>query len=1067
MANHFNDMNKIQEILHDAQTGLWAIELNEGSSPRMYADSSMLELLGIDGTPSPEECYEWWYGRIDHEYYPMVQSAVERLSKNERAEIQYPWYHPLWGQMYVRCGGVRDWNYKEGICLIGYHQNITNTVMLKQEYDTVVQTLNENYKGIFLCNIQDKTFKPIKVSEKLGSYSGKSKDFEEVFHMYADNEVAPPNRPLFLKTVNAGLIRERIEKGETRIEAFYRNRNSHWRRIRVVPLKQYSKIYPWVILALDEQDGEMEKRIDEATAQVAVSQIYKLAISVDVERSEYNCIHYSGSILKLDRRGDYEDFFRQMVSRMPLEDREKLEQIFNIECYSGGSTYMEGTLRAYDREGEIHYYSYYSSCVQQNLEKRILLTMRNIDDKKEEQRREEVLANLCECYYSIYLFDLEHNKQEAIWQEDAVRQEFPQGDLDVYYEKFIQTHVYPDDMEKMRRAGNSEFLRQTLSMEQPVYDIDFRRLYPDRVEWVRSRFSIAEVRDGQVMKVVFANMNIDEQKKQELREQQQKKLYFEYQNIVKGLSAFYHSVFYVDLLQGSFQPFALRADIADYLGDRREFALLKRIYSEHLLHEEDREQFINDMDSEEISRRIRNGETIYALEYRRDYGGYFGWMRMHVILAESQNDVPVKIILASHNVEEEKEQEEQNRKALLAAYETAKNANEAKSSFLAQMSHDIRTPLNAIIGMASIASRQADNPEKVKDCLDKIGFSSAHLLELINEVLDMAKIEKGKIELSESSFSMNELLREVNSIIRGQALEKSQTLQIIKKELIHNNLIGDAGRIRQVLINLINNAVKYTPQGGSITVTAQEVTGRTPKEGCFMFTVEDNGIGMEQEYLDYIFVPFSRANDTKVRDIQGTGLGMSIAQGIVTAMQGNIQVESQKGKGSRFIVTLNLKIAGPDEREPGKEEELCRQSEETRQAASEALQGTRVLLAEDNFLNMEIARTILEERGLVVDGVENGLEASRTFAESPTGTYSAILMDLQMPVMDGYAAAREIRGCGHPQSGGIPIIALTANAFAEDITKALASGMNDHVAKPVDFDRLLDVLYRYISGGNE
>lgn len=1063
MLNHFKDIQKMQEVLQEAQTGLWIIELDEKKEPRMYADKAMLELLGIEEEPSPEDCYKWWYERIESEYYPIVQKAVEKMISDERAEVQYPWYHPKWDKIYVRCGGVRDSNYKNGICLRGYHQNITNTVMLKQEYDTVIQTLNESYIGIFLCNLQDKTYKVIRNSTVFEAYSSFS-NYEECFQAYTKNEVDSQYKHLILNMIDAQNIRQSILKEEKQIEALYRDVNEKWFRVKICPSNQYSKEYPWIIVAFDEQDGEMEKRIDNATAQVAVSQIYKLVISVDLRKAEYNCIYYSGELLDLYEHGEYEDFYKQLSSRMPLEDKQELEQIFNKKSYDKNG-YREGNLRVYDGEGTLHYYSYYSARVWKKVEECILMTVRNIDDKREAQQRERVLSNLCQCYYSIYLFDLENDVEEAIWQEETIEknQDVTKESLAKYYKKFVEDYVFEEDKEKMYRAGEPKFLRQTLCAERPVYDIDFRRKYENRLEWVRSRFSIAEIKDGTVNKVIFANMNISEQKSKELEEEQQKKLNFEYKNMIQGLSSFYQSVFYVDLTTRTFQKFAFREDIAVYLKDNTDYDVLRKIYKEVFIWEEDRARFEKEMSIEEILKRISGKETIYSLEYRRNYDGSYAWMRVHIILAESRNGKPVKIVLAAHSVEKEKEKEEQNQKALLAAYETVKNANEAKSNFLAQMSHDIRTPMNAIIGMSSIAATQINNPDKIKDCLEKINFSSKHLLALINEILDMSKIEKGKIELVEETFYLKELIQSINSIVRSEALEKKQDIQFKIVDLVHNRLIGDVNRLRQVLINLINNAIKYTQVGGIIRITIQEVSIRKMGVTCFVFTVEDNGIGMTKEFLNCIFVPFSRADDLAVRHIQGTGLGMSIAQGIVSAMQGSIQVESEIGKGSRFIVTINLKIDASDNMiQKEKEYDSDFEYKIDYNNTNQFLKGKRILLVEDNELNMEIAQTILQEMGLVVDGVENGLEAFQTFYNSDVQTYQAILMDIQMPVMDGYLATKKIRGSNHPQAKDIPIIALTANAFGEDIAKALAAGMNDHVSKPIDYKRLLDVLDKNI-----
>lgn len=919
MMDRFNDKERMQEVLREAQTGLWVIEIDEDSQPRMYGDTTMQELLGQEESLTPEELYQLWYDRIDDRYYPIVLDAVDKLASDMRAEVQYSWNHPRWGQIFVRCGGVRDYNYTQGICLRGYHQNITDTVMLKQEYDMVINTLSESYNGIFLWNLQDGTFKIIKMPEFLQPVVAAQTDFGIFLQKYIDSEVASEFQQPMREKLNTRAVGERIASGERQLEFLYRNRYKGWKRVRLVRSEQFSETYPWMIAAFDDQDSEVEKKLDEASAQVAVSQIYRLVVSVDLERDEYNCIHYSGDLLELSRHGKFDDYRRQMQFWMPSEDRSVFEQIYNLDHY-GKNGYQDGTLRFWDRDGVLHYYDYYAAPVRADIGQRILLTVRNIDNKQQQQQRELVLSNLCQCYYSIYLFDLEHNIEEAIWQEDFISRhhEFPKGDLNLYYHKFVANYVFEEDQEKMERAGNPEFLQRTLSAGQPVYEVDFRRKYPEGLQWVRSRFSIADMRDGQVTKVIFANMNIHEQKREELRE------------------------------------------------------------------------------------------------------------------------------------------EEQNRAALVAAYEAAKEASEIKSNFLAQMSHDIRTPMNAIAGMTSIAAAHVEDPAKVRDCLEKIRVSSSHLLSLINEILDMSKIEKGKLELLEEPFHLGELMEQISSIMRMAALEKNLDIQFRRIGIVHETVLGDVNRIRQVLLNLIGNAIKYTPVDGKVIVTTQEVAERSEHTGCFVFTVEDNGVGMSESFMKYIFAPFTRAED--VSHIQGTGLGMSIAEGIVKAMQGDIRVESEKGKGSRFTVTLYLKIAGTDGVLMAREANPGSGAQEL--PGEKRWAGIRVLLAEDNALNMEIAETILQDAGLAVDGVENGQKALETFMASVPGTYQAVFMDIQMPVMDGYEATRSIRGCGHPQAADIPIIALTANAFAEDIAKALTAGMNDHVPKPIDYDRLLTVLQK-------
>lgn len=1046
----------------EAQTGLWTIEMDEGKAPRMYADSAMLKLLGLASEPTPERCYQHWYERIEESYYPVIQTAVDRISRDERAEVEYPWIHPDWGKIYVRCGGVRDQGYQNGICLRGYHQNITNTVTLKKDYDSVIESLSASYSSIFICNLADKKYKIVKLLEKFRPLAESCADIEGLLHQYVEQEVALQYRRPVLDLIKDGGVAQKFADGEKLVELYFRSISGAWQKVKVVPSNQYSPDQPVVIAAFSEVDREVEQRFGDATSHIALSQIYVLVVSLDMARKEYACIHYSGELLDLADRGNLEDLYLQLSCKMPTEDRKALREIFDQNQYES-CRYRDGEFRLSDSNGGLHYFSYYSSVVREDLGERILLTVRNVDEKQGAKQREDILSNLCRCYYSIYLFDLENNTEEALWQEDFIhrKREFPKGPLDIYYEKFIQNYVYEEDQARMRRAGSPEFLRLVLSEGQPVYEVDFRRVYPEGLVWVRSRFSMVETRDGLVTKVIFANMNINEQKLEELEEEKHRQLYFEYRNIVQGFSAFYQSVFYVDLNTQTFQTFKADENLLPQLDSTQDYGQLKQVFSRNIAGKDGPERFIQENSISEILRRIGDGETIYSLDYQWGYGG---WVRIHVILAESRDGVPAKIILAAHNVDAEKEQEEQNRKALLAAYETVKAANDAKSSFLAQMSHDIRTPINAIMGMTAIAASQVADPLKVSDCLNKIDLSSKHLLTMINEILDLSKIEKGRLELADEFFSLTGLIRDTVEMIRADSSQKRLALSLLTTELVHDRLIGDTSRLRQVLLNLLTNAVKYTPEGGRILLKAQEVSQREPGWGSFVITVEDTGIGMDKDFLDYVFVPFSRADCEQVRGVQGSGLGMAIAQKLISAMGGNIQVESELGRGSRFTVTLNLKI---DESARDQVEKENIQGEMERETCLEDggfSAGKSLLLAEDNELNMEIAQTILISMGFNVRGVRNGKEAVEVFSSSEPGTYHAVLMDLQMPVMDGFTAAHEIRISAHPQADSIPIIALTANAFAQDIAKTLAAGMNDHVSKPIDFDRLLRVLKKYIAG---
>lgn len=534
--------------------------------------------------------------------------------------------------------------------------------------------------------------------------------------------------------------------------------------------------------------------------------------------------------------------------------------------------------------------------------------------------------------------------------------------------------------------------------------------------------------------------------------------------------------------------------------------------------------------------------------------------------------------------------EEQTQKQLLQdALETANRASAAKSDFMSKMSHDIRTPMNAIIGMTAIATAHAENPDRVRDALSKIASSSRHLLGLINEVLDMSKIESGTISLTAEEFSLSDLLNSMLLMIRPQIQAHKHHLQVHIQDIQHENVIGDSMRIQQVFLNLMSNAIKYTSDGGEISFTMREQAVPTSSMGCYEFIIEDNGIGMPEEYLAHIFEPFSRAEDLRTSKIQGTGLGMAIAQNIVHMMNGNITVESQLGKGSKFIVTIYLRhqnvqdidtselvdlsvlVVDDDDcacqslctmlDEIGMQSEYCTSGQDAVSAVERAMNtalpfyaaildwkmpgmdgldtaraikhlvgdtlpiiilsaydwsdielearaagvdaflskpvfksglirtfkslrnespedtgqtsplepllqndfsGYRVLLAEDNDLNREIAREVLEMSGLTVEEAENGQIAVDMFSASDAGYYSLILMDIQMPIMNGYDAAAAIRSMKRTDALQVPIIAMTANAFVEDIQAAKSVGMNEHLAKPIDFDALDSVLKKYL-----
>ena len=391
------------------------------------------------------------------------------------------------------------------------------------------------------------------------------------------------------------------------------------------------------------------------------------------------------------------------------------------------------------------------------------------------------------------------------------------------------------------------------------------------------------------------------------------------------------------------------------------------------------------------------------------------------------------------------------------ALQTAENANKAKTDFLSNMSHDIRTPMNAIIGITSLIRHDAGNKAKVIEYADKIDISSQHLLGIINDVLDMSKIEAGKTVFKYSDFSILDLMQELDTIFHSQIYEKQQTFTIIKENIQHEWVNGDQVHLMQIFSNLLSNAVKYTQEGGEIQFFVEECETKSSVYAKYRFLVSDNGMGMSADFKETIFDPFTRAESSVTNKVQGTGLGMAITKNLVEAMGGTIDVDSELGQGSCFEVLMDLKIA--EDRTVA----LAAQ-EETDEQDGNILQGMKFLCAEDNELNAEILTELLKIEGAECTICENGEEILKAFEQSAPGDYDMILMDVQMPVMNGYEATKAIRRSSHELAKTIPIIAMTANAFSEDIQHSLAAGMNAHVSKPVEM-KVLEKTIRSIKSG--
>lgn len=522
----------------------------------------------------------------------------------------------------------------------------------------------------------------------------------------------------------------------------------------------------------------------------------------------------------------------------------------------------------------------------------------------------------------------------------------------------------------------------------------------------------------------------------------------QYSNIMSALSRVYWQIYIVDL----------EADIYREVSDGRRFdknavyhvgITAKEFHNtlEKFVSEKYRKEMQMFLNHSTLRRRLQNTETI-SIEYLATNGIWLS--ARYIVQKRDKNGIVQSALFAIRSIDEHKQKEIKYQEKLKEIAEEAKRANIAKTDFLRRMSHDLRTPINGIRGMLEISDRNAEDIEKLKDCRKKMWSASQYLLNLINDVLDMNRLESGKISLEETPFDMKEIWRDVDDVIGTQANEKGIAVVTGIHKVRHTKLIGSPLYLRQILMNIGNNAVKYTNAGGTITISCVEKQ-LTDKKVSYSFVIADNGIGMSKEFQKHAYEVFSQEHSEVAGGYVGTGLGLAITKQLVDLLKGTIEFESKPGQGTTFVIELPFFI-----------DFSKKNSIEERKIEQCDLTGKKFLLVEDNELNMEISKYILEEEGVVVDTALNGKQAVEMFSKSKEDEYSLIFMDIMMPVMNGYEATKIIRNMGRKDSMTIPIFAMSANAFPEDIRESKKAGMNEHLSKPIETQTLLKAIYTVI-----
>ena len=786
-------------------------------------------------------------------------------------------------------------------------------------------------------------------------------------------------------------------------------------------------------------------------------------------------------------------------------------------------------------------------------------------------------ANLCE-----YYVNLEKNTFDAFKVEPSLMTAFEQNHTwDGLVRFFVDNYVVEEDKKTVTNFYNRAYITEKLKGLETELRQECRIVLDGEERWVSNVVMRGEIEDSEYAMIFLRD--ITESKAETARRMQMASDNASMDLLIKSMVRLLDRFVVCDLENDRYRFYNLQGEMI-YAPTGTYHDFVEQVVAKYKTLEP-LDALAALFSPENIRKNLQDENDIYKFEYcSMDENTY---KIASIIPLEWDGTKLVKALLASMDVSQEKKAEIESHKALKDAYRAAENASRAKTEFLSNMSHDIRTPMNAIVGLTAIAGANIESQDRVVECLGKITKSSRHLLGLINEVLDMARIESGRISLAEEDFSLPELVDNLLTLTKPAIDEHHHQFEVHVEHIEHEAVCGDSLRIQQVFVNLMSNAVKYTPDGGNITLTIKEKPNGFSKLGCYEFSIEDNGIGMTPEFQKIMFEPFSRADDHRTTKVQGTGLGMAIARNIVNLMNGDIQVESAPNKGTKITVTVYLKLQ-ENEKEQEKElldlpvlvvddDKTCCEStvatlqeigiagewvltgkeavergaarhktgrdyfavildwkmpeidgiatarkirervgedvtiiiltsfdfseieEEARAAgvnafmakplfrsrltatlrqftsgkkeenarnyledfAKENYAGKRILLVEDNELNREIATEIIGMTGVTIDSAENGKIAVEKVMEAPEKWYDLIFMDIQMPIMNGYEATAAIRALAGSR-GKVPIIAMTANAFAEDVQLAKNTGMNEHIAKPLDLNKLNDVLKQWL-----
>lgn len=1068
-------------VIHDlTHSGMWRFDIDSDSRiVSAFFSDELRKMLGYESEKDFPSSVKTFYDVAHPEDLQNVVDAARKCYRDHGGDAPFDANFRMRTKFgdyrWFRAAGRLIWDRKNQKGeFFGIHMD-TTAEHEKTISDAVIKTVSEDFEHISYVRFNEDKSKDFSVSilekeiiSKIFEGWNSCRTFANRLNLISFTIRSVVDRNAFIAQTRREVIFQKMVNGVPYFVNFKVDWNgeNHFMQIKFSPIRDKENRITAMVCVIRNINDEIRlelaaREMEESTRETEeimtqFSNDYSSVYVVSLGQNHYKTIKrskvlerkYGGSedfdesVMRYIKNdvldADHEMMF-QATSRRSLRNRLEREGSFTVD-FRDIST------------GQVRWHQMHVSKLNESDE--ILL---GFADKHEQIVRGFVSARIFSDFDALMVVDLDADVATAVKRSEELFREKGNEQL---YSKTIAHYMERFSgpvKEFWRSVSTVDSLKSYLNGEdrrEYVYESEHS---DSSVRWIRATFFVLERRNSVPVSVAIGFAELDSEQVHQIKYNetiaQQKTALERNYEVIAGTAAEYESIYHLDLTTKICRRYAVSENLDDIrkMQDVHPENNIKQdiaAFAQNCVHP-DYQKSIEEWCTVEFISNVLKDKTRWAKRFLRKFGDHYEWMEFVLMKSGEVDGKPSAATVGFRNVEKDVQEENRKQGDLEQALQMAQAASRAKTTFLNNVSHDIRTPMNAIIGYTGLAISHVDDTKQVKEYLTKIGQSSGHLLSLINDVLDMSRIESGKMNLNEKPENLSAIIRTLNDIVNADVLSKQLNFSVKSVDVNDETVVCDKLRLNQVLLNVVSNAIKYTPVGGSISLNVKEIAVTQTGYGCYEFRVKDNGMGMGEDFLKTIYDPFTRVNSSTISGIQGTGLGMSITKSIIDMMGGTIDISSKVNEGTEVTIVFNFKLA-----------EGCKVT--TEKEIRYDFTGKKIMLVEDNEMNREIATELLVEEGFVVKSVEDGIVAVAEMERAKPGDYDMILMDVQMPVMNGYEATRQIRALKNGVQN-IPIIAMTANVFEEDRKTALEAGMNDHAHKPIDMVALKTTMAKYLT----